>query len=70
LYGFTALIAAFLKGDEDVIRTLLEGGADINAKCNVRNQIMMMIIIIILLSIMMLLMMMIVIYDKDRDDCR
>jgi hypothetical protein len=41
-------------GRHEVIHTLLQGGADINAKDEVRNQMMMM--------------MMIVINDEDRDD--
>ena len=40
----------------EVVRTLLEGGADLNAKNNVRNQMMMM--------------MMVVINDEDKDVCR
>ena len=50
-------------GHHDIVRTLLEAKADLNAKTKVRNQLMMMIIIIILLTIlmMMMLMMMIVI---------
>ena len=48
-------------GHHDIVRTLLEAKADINAENNVRNQMMMMIIIIILLAILMMLMMMIVI---------
>jgi len=53
---------ASLNGHHDIVRTLLEAKADLNAKNNVRNQLMMMIIIIILLTIlMMMLMMMIVI---------
>ena len=36
----------------DVVRTLLEGGANVNAKDKVRNQMM----IIILLTIMMMMM--------------
>jgi hypothetical protein len=47
-------------GHHDIVRTLLEAKADVNAKNNVRNQLMMMIIII-LLSILMMLIMMIVI---------
>ena len=34
-------------GKLEVVRTLLEVKADLNAKANVRNQMMMMIIIII-----------------------
>ena len=52
----------------DIVRTLLEGGADVNAKNNVRNQ--MMIIILLTILIMMMMMMMIVINVEDRDDCR
>ncbi len=36
------------KGHHDIVRTLLEAKADLNAKRNVRNQLMMIIIIIIL----------------------
>ena len=46
-------------GHHDIVRTLLEAKADINAKNNVRNQLMMMIII--LLTILMMMIMMIVI---------
>ena len=35
-------------GHLDIVRTLLEGGGDINAKDNVRNQMMMMMMMIIL----------------------
>jgi len=45
------------KGYPEVVRTLLQGGADVNAKSNVRNQMMMMMI-------------MIVINDEDTDVCR
>ena len=48
-------------GKHDIVRTLLEAKADLNAKNNVRNQLMMMIIIIILLTILMMMIMMIVI---------
>ena len=47
-------------GHLEVVRTLLEGKADINAKDKVRNQMMMM----------MMMLAMIVINDEDRDDCR
>ena len=64
-------------GHFDIVRTLLEGKANLNVKSNVRNQMMMMMmmmmmmIIIILLTILMMMMMMkIVINDEDRDDCR
>ena len=35
-------------GHHDVVRTLLQGGADINAKSEVRNQMMMMMMIIMM----------------------
>ncbi len=46
-------------GHHDIVRTLLEAKADLNARNNVRNQLMM--IIIILLTILMMMIMMIVI---------
>ncbi len=49
-------------GKHDIVRTLLEAKADLNAQNNVRNQLMMMmIVIIILLTILMMMIMMIVI---------
>ena len=59
-------------GNHDIVRTLLEAKADINAKSNVRNQMMMIILltIFLMLMMMMMMMMMIVINDEDRDDCR
>jgi ankyrin repeat protein len=60
-------------GHHDIVRTLLEGGANINAKNNVRNQMMMMMMLIIVLTILMMMMMMmmkIIIYDEDRGVCR
>ena len=63
-------------GHLNVVRTLLEGGAYVNAKTNVRNQIacmmmmMMMIIILLTILIMMMMMMIVVINDEDGDDCR
>ena len=68
--GFTALMRANYNGHLDIVRTLLEGGGDINAKDNVRNLLMMMMIIILLTILIMMMMMMIVINDEDRDDCR
>jgi hypothetical protein len=47
-------------GQYEIVRTLLEYKADVNAKDNVRNQVMMM----------MMMMMMIVINDEDIIDCR
>jgi lipopolysaccharide/colanic/teichoic acid biosynthesis glycosyltransferase len=62
------------KGHLEVVRTLLEAEADVNAKDNVRKQMMMMMMmmmIIIVLTILMMMMMMIVfINDEDRDVCR
>ena len=49
-------------GHLDIVRTLLEGGGDVNAQSNVRNQI--------IIIIMMMMLAMIVINDENRDDCR
>ena len=57
-------------GHLDIVRTLLEVGANLNDKNNVRNQMMMMMMIIIIILLTILMMMMIVINDEDRDDCR
>ena len=57
-------------GQHDIVRTLLETKADINAKSNVRNQIIMMIILLTIFLMMMMMMMMIVINDEDTDVCR
>ncbi len=51
---------ASYNGHHDIVRTLLEAKADLNAQNNVRNQ-MMMIIFLILLTILMMMIMMIVI---------
>jgi len=40
-------------GHKATIRTLLEGGADVHAKSNVRDQMMTMMIIVIVLTIKM-----------------
>ncbi len=64
-------------GHHEVVRTLLQAGADVNTKrTKVRNQMMMkkkkmmMIVIIIELTILMMMMMMtIVINDENVDDC-
>ena len=61
-------------GHLDIVRTLLEAGADLNAQSNVRDQmmmmIMMMIILLTILIMMMMMMMIFVINDEDGDDCR
>ncbi len=54
-------------GHHDIVRTLLEAKADVNAEDNVRNQLMMMMIIILLTILMMMI---VVINDEDRDVCR
>jgi len=54
---------ASYNGHLEVVRTLLEFGGDLNAKANVRNQMIMMIIIIILLAILMMLMMMMIVIN-------
>ena len=41
-------------GHHEVIRTLLEGGADVNFKDEVRNQIIVMIMMIIIVLNMMM----------------
>ncbi len=59
------------KGHHDIVRTLLEAKADLNAKTNVRNQLMMIILLIIfLMMLLLMMMMMIVINNEDRDFCR
>ena len=59
------------KGYLDIVRTLLEGKADVNAQNNVRNQMMMMMMIIIQLTILitMMMMMIVAINDEDGVDC-
>ena len=68
---------ASYRGHYDIVRTLLEAEADVNAKDNVRNQMMMMmmmmmiiIVLTILMMMMMMMMMIVVINDEDRDVCR
>ena len=59
-------------GYHDVVRTLLEAEADVNAKNNVRNQMMMKMIIVILWTILMMMividvfMLIIDIYDDSK----
>ena len=54
-------------GHLECVRTLLEYGADINAKSNVRNQMMMMRLIIVLTMMMTKMMMRIeMIVDNDN----
>ena len=71
--GITGLIWASGNGHLDIVRTLQEGGVDVDVKDKVRNQLMMMMMIIILLTIlimmMMMMMMIVVINDEDGDDC-
>jgi len=64
------------KGHHEIVRTLLENQADVNAQRNVRNHhhhhlttmmMMMMIIIIVVLTIVMMVMMIVINYE-DRDD--
>ena len=47
-------------GYHDIVRTLLEAKADINAQNNVRNQMMMLILLIIFLMLMMMIMMILI----------
>ena len=57
-------------GHLNVVRTLLDGGGDVNAQNKVRNEMMMMMIIILLtILIMMMMMMIVVINDEDGVDC-
>ena len=56
-------------GNEEIVRTLLEVGADVNVKNKVRNQMMMMmmmmmIIILLTMLIMMMMMMMMMIVES------
>ena len=61
-------------GNLEVVRTLLECKADINAQDNVRNQMMMMMMMmmmmIILLTILIMMMMMIVVINDEDGDYR
>ncbi len=52
-------MVASRNGHHDIVRTLLQAGADLNAQSIVRNQMMMM-----------MMMMVVVINDEDRDVCR
>ena len=63
-------------GHHEVVLYLLEHQANVNAKDNVRNQMIVVIIIIIIiikgLTIMikmMMVIMIVVIYNEDGDDC-
>ena len=47
---------ASLKGHHDIVRTLLEAEADVNAMTNVRNQMMMIILLTIFLMMRMMIM--------------
>jgi hypothetical protein len=60
-------------GHHEVVRTLLQAGADVNAQSNVRNpmiMIMMMMIIIMLTMMMMMMIMNVVLMIEDGGDCR
>ena len=62
-------------GHLDIVRTLLDGGGDVNAQNYVRNQMMMMMMmilltILIMMMMMMMMMMIVVINDEDGVDCR
>ena len=63
-------MGASLYGHEEVVRTLLEYKADINAKDNVRNQMMMMMLIIVLTIMMRMRMRMRIEMIVDNDDRR
>ena len=54
-------------GHLDIVRTLLDGGGDINVKNNVRNQMMMMMMIILLTILIMMMMMMMIVVINDED---
>ena len=55
---------ASYNGQLEIVRTLLEYKADVNAKDNVRNQMMMMTLIIVL-TMMMMMMRIEMIVDND-----
>ena len=44
-----------LIGHHEVVRTLLQGRADVNAKDNVRKQMMMMILLTIMMMMIMIM---------------
>ena len=54
---------ASYNGHHDIVRTLLEAEADVNAEDNVRNQMMMMMMIIIIIVLTILMMMMMIVID-------
>ena len=59
-------------GYHDIVRTLLEAEADINAKDYVSNQMMMIILLTIFLMLLLLLMMMMMMMMKiviNDEDC-
>ncbi len=65
---------ASMFGHFEVVRTLLEAKADINAQRNVRNQMTMIILLIIFLMLMMMTMMLLLMMRiemfVDNDDRR
>ena len=61
--GDTALMGASRNGHLNVVRTLLEAGALVNAQNKVRNQMMMIVIIVLTIIMMMLMLMMIIVID-------
>ena len=46
---------ASLHDNLKVVRTLLEGRGDVNAKSNVRNKMMMMIMLMMIIAMMMVI---------------
>ena len=57
-------------GHHDIVRTLLQSGADVNSKSNVRNQMIILMMITFIVLTIMMMMMIVVINDEDGDDCR
>jgi ankyrin repeat protein len=72
MFGYTALIMASQNGHHKVVYTLLEYGVDVNAKNNVRNQMMMMMMIMIMITIVftIMIMMLMIVFNDDSVDNR